>query len=216
MAASSHNNSAGNGRQLLFALLALSGLTAPVLAQEEFISRDPNAPIIINAESSEFDYASNKVVFHGLRLYQGSFGIKANHAETDKLDFEDGVWVFTGDVVFETDSTVLQCDVAELTFKRHVLTMADMTGSPAWFEQSAAENGEENTVNSGEAISIVYKLAEGMLELKNQASFTDGKNKVAGDLITYDLQARHLRAGAGDSGPVKIIIEPPKQNKEDK
>ena len=55
-------------------LAAVCCQIAPAAADEFFISRDPSAPIIINAESSEFDYAANRLVFHGLRLYQGEFG----------------------------------------------------------------------------------------------------------------------------------------------
>ena len=190
-------------------LVAACAWMQSAAAEEIFASRDPSAPIIINAESSDFDYAANRLVFHGLRLYQGEFGIVADHAVTDELNFEDGTWVFTGNVEFKTDTATLQCDEAEIRFVQNELAEADLRGAPAWFEQVAAEDG---TVNSGEAIFIVYKLLEGTLELREEASFTDGKNSVAGDLITYDLKAKNLSAGAGDSGPVKIVIEPPPQD----
>lgn len=195
--------------------LLLAGCCAigPADAREVFAARDPAAPIIINAESSEFDYAANRLVFHGLRLYQGEFGIVADHAVTDELNFEDGIWVFTGNVEFKTDTATLRCDEAEIRFLEHELAEADMQGAPAWFEQVTPEEGK---VNSGEAIFIVYRLTEGTLELRKEASFTDGKNSVAGDLITYDMQAQNLSAGAGDSGPVKIIIEPRNRNKDEK
>ncbi|MGI9289833.1 MAG: LptA/OstA family protein, partial [Gammaproteobacteria bacterium] len=84
-------------------------------------------------------------------------------------------------------------------------------GAPARFEQIVPEEGK---MNSGEGIKITYQLTAGTLELEEQAHFSDGSNKVSGDLITYDLRAQNLKAGAGDSGPVKILIESPNQQKE--
>jgi lipopolysaccharide export system protein LptA len=189
----------------------LLSLTALPAAAELLPEVQPELPIIINANSSDFSYETRKLVFEGLRLDQGDFSIEANRAETDELDFNDGIWVFTGDVVFQTADATMRCETAELTFSNHELTLADMSGGPAWFEQT----GEDGNINSGEASSIVYRLSAGTLELHNKAKFSDGTNKVSGDLITYDMQARHLRADAGSSGPVKIRIEPPERNKDD-
>lgn len=166
----------------------------------------PDVPITIDADSSEFDYDTRRLVFHGLRLDQGNLGIQADLAETDKLDFTDGVWIFSGNVVVETETANLYCDKARLMFVNHQLTAAELSGTPARFEQ-IIEGTEE--VNSGEANSIRYALQKGTLELRNDARFSDGANEISGDLITYDLTTRHLRAGSGDSGPVKILIEPP-------
>jgi lipopolysaccharide export system protein LptA len=173
----------------------------------------PNVPIIINADSSEFDYASSRLVFHGLRLDQGTLSIKAMAAETDKLDFDDGLWILTGNVVVEAQNAILYCEEARLTFINHQLTVAELSGAPARFRQITAETGQ---INNGEANSIVYKLAAGTLQLSDDAHFYDGANKISGDMITYDLQAQHLNAGSGDSGPVTILIEPPHKNQEPK
>jgi lipopolysaccharide transport protein LptA len=71
-------------------------------------------------------------------------------------------------------------------------------------------------MNSGEGNTIVYRLTAGTLRLSENAHFSDGANQISGDLITYDLQAQHLQVGSGDSGPVKIVIEAPRQQKEKK
>ena len=191
--------------------LILMIAAASVDAEIRMPALQPNMPIIINAESSEFDYTNNRLVFHGLRLDQGTLGVEADLAETDKLDFENGMWNFTGNVIVEADNAVLYCDKARLWFVNHQLISAELTGEPARFEQTA---GESEQVNSGEANSIIYKLTVGTLQLTDDARFSDGTNKISGDMITYDLQARRLTAGSGNSGSVKILIEPPRRAKE--
>jgi lipopolysaccharide export system protein LptA len=195
----------------LSATLLLIPAMTPAAAENQFPILRRDVPIMIDADMSEFDYANNRLLFHGLRLDQGDLGVVANLAETEELDFDDGEWVLTGEVVIETATGTLWCDSAVLTFTDHELTAADLTGLPARFEQVTVESGK---MNSGEGNRIIYKLTAGTLQLIEQAHFSDGKNKVSGDLITYDLRAQNLKAGAGDSGPVKILIESPNQQKE--
>jgi lipopolysaccharide export system protein LptA len=184
-----------------------SNLNAQIAAPE----LQPNAPITIDADSSEFDYETRQLVFNGLRMDQGDLRIKADLAETDKLDFTEGLWIFTGNVIVESANTKLYCDTARITFKNHQLAEVELTGSPAQFEQRLEE---ASSINSGEAALIIYKLSDSTLQLSGEARFSDGSNQISGDLITYDLAARRLRAGSGDSGPVKILIEPPGQLKD--
>lgn len=201
------------GRSRYWPILLLLALPmaapSPVIAQSkrpELPELQTDMPITIDADSSEFDYQTSRLVFRGLRMDQGNMGIVADLAETEKLDFTDGQWVFTGNVVIEADNSKLTCDVAKLTFLNHQLISAELQGNPARFEQFIAESGQ---TNSGEANKILYKLSKEMLELRESAQFSDGSNEISGELITYDIAGQHLTAGSGDSGPVKILIESP-------
>jgi len=186
---------------MLLAVIA----TAESKAQGSIPQLQTNLPITIDADSSEFDYQSSRLIFRGLRMDQAGLGIKADLAETDKLDFNDGEWMFSGNVTVETDTATLQCDSALLTFVNHQLIAAVLTGGPARFQQRLEESDK---INSGEANFIDYQLSSGTLELRESARFSDGANEISGELITYDLAARNLTAGSGNSGPVKIVIEP--------
>jgi len=166
----------------------------------------PDMPITIDAESSEFDYASSRLVFRGLRLDQGNLGIRADLAETDKLDFDAGEWRFSGNVVVEAETTRLECTDARLSFRDHELLSATLTGTPASFAQPAPDS---DRINTGAADEIVYDMQKGSLQLMGSARFSDGVNEVSGDLITYDITRGGLTAGSTDSGPVRILIEPP-------
>jgi lipopolysaccharide transport protein LptA len=185
--------------------ILLLAMTLPVLAQVTAPELQPDMPITIDAESTEFDYDTNSLLFRGLRLDQGNLGIRADLAETAKLDFDDGTWNFSGNVTVEADGTRLYCDAAELRFVNHQLESAILTGAPARFEQNLAGT---NTVNSGEAETISYLLSDGRLQLDGKARFSDGTNAISGQLITYDLTAQRLTADSGDSGPVTILIDP--------
>ncbi|MGI9308597.1 MAG: lipopolysaccharide transport periplasmic protein LptA [Gammaproteobacteria bacterium] len=177
----------------------------------ESIAIQPDMPITLDADSSDFDYESSRLVFRGLRMSQGTLGVRADLAETAKLDFDDGIWVFTGNVEMESDSTILKCDEAKLHFKNHGLQHAELRGGPATFEQMDAETQEKA---EGQAGFIEYDLLTGKVKLSEEARFSDGANEIYGENISYDVRARNITANSGDSGPVKILIEPPKQTQE--
>jgi lipopolysaccharide transport protein LptA len=145
-------------------------------------------------------------------MEQGELGIEADLAETDRLDFTNGLWIFTGNVKVKTATAVLYSDEARLTFKDHQLADAALSGSPARFEQQVPDSGK---INTGEASQIFYQLASQTLRLQKSARFSDGANDISGDQIVYDLGARRLTADSGESGPVKILIESPNQLKEE-
>lgn len=195
----------------LSTLVVLATVSSTSYAQSRLPELQTDMPITIDADSSEFDYETSRLVFHGLRMDQGNLGIKADVVETDKLDFTNGLWVFTGNVIIEAENAKLFCDEAKLTFIDHRLTTAELRGTPARFEQYVEESEQTNV---GEAKIILYNLATGTIELSEEARFADGANEISGNLITYDIAAKHLTAGSGSSGPVKILIESPGQLKE--
>jgi lipopolysaccharide transport protein LptA len=203
-----------SGRWAEFSAMVLLAIaTSASYAQTGLPELQTDMPITIDADSSEFDYETSRLVFHGLRMDQGNLGIEADVAETDKLDFTNGLWIFTGNVIIEAENAKLFCDEATLTFVEHQLITAELNGSPARFEQFVEESEQTNI---GEANRILYRLDSGKLELHEDARFADGANEISGDLITYDIAAKHLTAGSGSSGPVKILIEPPSRLKEKK
>lgn len=163
-------------------------------------------PITIDAESSEFDYQSNRLLFRGLRLDQGTLGIRADLAQTDRLDFEAGAWSFNGNVELEVNGAILVCDDAVLEFRDYNLASATLNGSPARFRQTTGVAGGNPA--EGEAETIVY-VPGGRLQFRENAFFSDGTNQISGALISYDLDARKISAGSGDSGPVTIVIPAP-------
>ncbi|MGI9290974.1 MAG: hypothetical protein ACR2QG_06825, partial [Gammaproteobacteria bacterium] len=107
--------------KLIIALLLIPCL-APALADNHVPVLRKDIPITIDADRSEFDYAKNRLLFHGLRMDQGDLGVVADIAETEELDFSNGEWELTGAVVIETATAILWCDHAVLTFKNYELS----------------------------------------------------------------------------------------------
>jgi lipopolysaccharide transport protein LptA len=177
-------------------------------AQELLPAIRSDVPILVNADSSEYDDEKRMLKFTGLRLEQGELVVIADSAETAKLDFDDGLWLFEGNVTFMTQDATINGDWARLRFIAHQLAQANIRGEPADFSQQMPES---DTRNTGQGKAIVYNFAKGILELRRDARFSDGANRISGDLITYDMRARKLSAGAGNSGQVKILIEPPRR-----
>lgn len=190
-------------RNIASGLLVL--LALPLVAAAADYELQPDIPISIDADSSDFNYTTNRLSFTGLRITQGSMNISADYAETDKIDFNDGLWVFNGNVRVEAARSVLTCDSARLNFVAHELDHAELTGAPARFEQTDSETGK---INQGEGKLMIYDLKAGTVTLSDEAVFSDGANRMSSSSITYDLVSRRIRADSGDSGSVQIIIDP--------
>ena len=75
-------------------LLAASGLATPAHAQITNL----NLPISLDADSTDYDGKNSMLLFEGLRLTQGTIGVQADKGLASKLDFEDAVWQFSGNV----------------------------------------------------------------------------------------------------------------------
>jgi len=186
-------------------VLLLGATNLPAQSQLEQLGLQSDMPINIDADSSDFNYTTNRLSFTGLRVTQGAMSIVADYAETDKLDFNDGLWIFIGNVRVEAELSVLTCENARLTFKNHQLSHAELTGSPAHFEQTDPETGK---VNVGESNVMTYDLLAGTVKMEENAVFTDGTNRMSGSSITYDVVSRRIRANAGNDGSVRIMIDP--------
>ena len=95
---------------------------------------DLRLPISLDADSTDYDGKSAMLMFRGLKLSQGSIGIEADEGRASKLDFEDSVWRFSGNVVIDVEGGHIECEQADLKFVDHQLLLATIEGAPATFE----------------------------------------------------------------------------------
>ena len=72
---------------------------APALALAQ--AGDLRLPISLDADSTEYDGKNSMMMFRGLRLSQGTTNIEADTGRASKLDFNDSVWHFEGNVVID-------------------------------------------------------------------------------------------------------------------
>jgi lipopolysaccharide transport protein LptA len=164
-------------------------------------------PINVDAESSDFDYAKNSLLFRKVRVSQGTTVVEAEEATATGLNFENSRWVFRGNVKISVDSGFLSSDEAAVNFADNQIARAEISGSPAQFEQKL-ENSED--VAHGRAGSIEYDFATETIRMLQDAYLTDGHNDIRGQTLVYSIRDQRVLANASDQGDerVRITINP--------
>lgn len=187
-----------------FAVL-LTGLLATGAAAQ---LTDPRLPISLDAESTDYDGKSAMLLFRGLKLTQGNIGVVADIGRASKLDFEEAIWQFSGNVRIDVEGGFIECDAADLEFRDHVLTLATIQGDPAVFELRRPESDE---VTYARAELLRYNLTDGIVEFSGNAEITEGGNQIASNTLVYNIAERRINAQSSGDGDdrVKITYTPP-------
>jgi lipopolysaccharide transport protein LptA len=180
--------------------LFLSGL---LCAQEA----DLQLPISLDADSTDYDGKSSMMMFRGLRLSQGQIGVVADEGWASKLDFQDSVWRFEGNVVIDVENGHIECDTADLQFIDHTLRIATIHGSPATFELQRPGSDE---ITYAEANRLKYDLGTGVVEFSGNAVITEGGNQISSSFLVYNIPEQRINAQSSGDGDekVKIIYTP--------
>lgn len=164
-------------------------------------------PIQLEARSSDFDYKNNTLVFHGVRIAQGGLAIEAEEATATGLDFKDSRWLFKGDVRITMPDGSLAADEAHIAFAANLISTAQITGTPARFEQK-----RDKGIARGRALRIEYQPAAGTVRLTEDAWLSDGNNEISGQTLIYNMRDQRVLANPDEQGnqPVRITINPKK------
>lgn len=174
---------------------------------------DVRLPIMLDADSTNYDGKSSMLMFEGLKLTQGNIGIQADSGRASKLDFEDSVWKFSGNVIIDTEGGHIECDSADLIFREHALNMAIILGSPATFRLRRPGSDE---ITYAEAERLEYDFAKGVIEFSGDAVITEGGNQISSNFLVYNIEEQRINAqSAGEGEPrVKITYTPRATTKE--
>lgn len=185
---------------LVAASLILAG---PLLAQDVELQ----LPITLDADTTDYDGKLSMMTFEGLRLSQGLINVSADGGRASKLDFQDSVWHFEGNVVIDTENGHIECDSADLQFIGHTLRIASIEGSPATFELQRV--GSEETTYA-EAGQLEYDLESGVVEFSENAVITEGGNKISSSYLVYNITEQRIKAqsSGNDDERVKITYTP--------
>ena len=184
---------------------ALFGFAVGATAQVS--EEDLRLPISLDADSTDYDGKTSMLMFRGLRLSQGNIGIQADIGRATKLDFEDSVWQFSGNVTIDTDIGHIECDAADLRFSNHQLRQATITGTPATFEVRRPESSD---TTYAEAEKLDYDFAKGIVEFSGNARITEGGNQISSNFLVYNIAEQRINAqSTGEDGErVKITYTP--------
>jgi len=186
-------------------LLAIGALLLAATGNAQI--EDLRLPISLDADSTAYDGNSSMLVFKGLRLTQGSIGVQADEGRASKLDFQDSLWRFEGNVLIDVDNGHIECDSADLRFADHELQHATIRGNPATFEVRRPGSDETTRAQAGQ---LEYDLKTSVIEFSGNAVFTEGGNQISSSFIAYNINERRINAqssGAGDD-KVKITFTP--------
>ena len=181
------------------AAIALAAWLPCALAQDESL----RLPISLDADSTDYDGNSSMLVFRGLRLSQGSIGVEADEGRASKLDFQDSVWRFEGNVIIDVDNGHIECSSADLQFLEHELRLATIRGTPATFEVRRPDSDETTFAQAG---LLKYNLDTGIIEFSEEAVFTEGGNQIASSFIAYNINERRINAQSSGDGDDKVKI----------
>jgi lipopolysaccharide transport protein LptA len=143
------------------------------------------------------------MMFRGLRLSQGQIGVVADEGRASKLDFQDSVWRFEGNVVIDVENGHIECDTADLQFIGHTLRIATIEGSPATFELRRPGSDE---VTYAEAGRLKYDLGTGIIEFSENAVITEGGNQISSSLLIYNIPEQRINAQSSGNGDEKVKI----------
>lgn len=190
---------------VLPALAATLGLWACVAPAQ--------APISLDAESSELDLKNQRLVFTGARISQGDMRIDADTAASENLDFANAVWELKGNVRIQSTDGVVEAGTATIRFRDHQLESALARGQPARFHRTPP--GDEREIR-GTAGEIDLDAKARTVTLIDNASVTDGANAITGRRLTYNLLEDRLLA-TSDGAPderVRVVIVPPREDEE--
>jgi lipopolysaccharide export system protein LptA len=188
----------------LQAALAMTG-AAPAAAA-------PAKTQAIDIVAQSLDSSLDTVVFHKVRVTQGTMSISADQGQgtgrNNKVDFDDSVWVFRGNVKITLDQGLLSAEEARITFYKQQLQKAVASGNPAVFEDRVQKTGKEA---HGRAETIEYDAARNVVTLLTNAWLSDGQREISGDSLKYNLLARSIVAEGAEpnSQHVHIVVPPP-------
>ena len=187
----------------LVPLMLLVSQSAAAQVSEE----DLRLPISLDAESTDYDGKNSMLMFRGLRLTQGNIGVEADIGRATKLDFEDSVWRFSGNVVIDTENGHIECETADLRFQDHQLLIATITGDPATFEMRRPGSTDTTYAEAGK---LDYDFSTGIVEFSDNATITEGGNQISSNYLVYNIAEQRINAQStgADGERVKITYTP--------
>ena len=186
----------------LFAIFtSISSLVFPVVAASQM--DDLRMPVIIDADRTDYDGKTSMLRFTGLRLTQGGIGIQADVAHASRMDFDDSVWRFSGNVVFDVDEGHVTCDTADLEFSDFRLLEARISGSPATFEFRRPDSEESTYAEAG---TLHYDVERGVIEFSDGATITEGGNQISSESLVYNIKEQKINAAASGNGEDRVTV----------
>jgi lipopolysaccharide export system protein LptA len=137
-----------------------------------------------------------------LRRPTGEVTVTADRAEWQQA----GVMKYTGNVTLSVDTLQLRGESLELKQFEAGSYEAHLTGEPARLSDAGVDGAPPIDAY---AKRLHYDARTSLAELSGNAVLTRGADRLTGESIRYDTSARRVQAAGGNSGQVRIVIQPP-------
>lgn len=137
----------------------------------------------------------------------GPVTVTADRAEWQQA----GLMRYGGHVVLSVDTMEMRGDSLEVKQFDDGQYEAHLSGEPAHMTDSGA-NGVAPV--AAEARQLDYDARTGIVEMTGGALLTRGTDKLSGQSIRYDVNARRVQAAGGGNSQVRIVIQPPPPKEE--
>jgi len=173
--------------------------------------------ITCSARTFSMDYKTHLMHMNGeVKIARGDLSVAADEAQASSSseDFKNSHWIFTGNVHVRTESQGdLHADRATVEITDGALASADVSGSPAQFEQTRVTSGR---LVKGHAATIHYEVAAATVKLAGDAMLSDVRNDndgVHGPNIAYNIREQRIVADSGGvpGGRVNMTVTPKKE-----
>jgi lipopolysaccharide transport protein LptA len=188
-------------------LLLVAMLLAPLCGFAQMSDFDMRLPMDIDADNTTIDGKNSMIIFSGLRLTQGRVSIQADEGRATRMELEDSIWHFDGNVVIDVGDGHIECDSAELYFDDFSLQSAIVTGAPALYDLQRPGTDE---ITHAEAERLDYDVRGGVIQFSGQATITEGGNQITSNVLVYNIAEQRINAdSSGDEdGRVRITYTP--------
>ncbi len=179
----------------LLILTLLLGFTLTNEARAQLV--DSSQPIEMEADSTGADARTGKVTFTNISIRQGPLSIKADHAESSTLGFDDSTWIFRGNVALNAPTSALNASRMTLRFANKQIQRAILTGAPLQYSDNL-DNGtrviaqQADLKFSRSTISTV-DLTGAPIELSRAATADSSRTEGKANAISYDAASSNLR-----------------------
>jgi len=195
-----------NISHLIRNLFLIIFISSPVLAQIDITK----LPITIDAESTDYEGNDSILTFKKLNLSQGDISITADSGKASKLDFENSIWQFMGNVKIILSDGEINADSTYLEFKGHQIKIAKISGNPERQAKLEFQHQEKMEVTSATADHIDYDFDAAMIDFSGKVRIIEDGNQISSEYLVYNIKNQTIQAQSNsqDNPKVKITYTP--------
>ena len=160
-------------------------------------------PINIDAESTGYIGDQSTLTFEKINISQGDISIYADYGESSKLDFENSIWKFKGNIEIKIENGSINSDYAYIEFKKHRIKNVKIRGVPAILSMT---RGGKKTQTIAKANRIDYDFEKSLVDFSGNVSIEEDGNQISSDYLVYNLDNQSIQAQSDNKDDPKVKI----------